>query len=132
MLRLPAYPDRSHYSYRVALEGTVYRLRWQWNPRTEGWYVSLYTSDDTALVTGVRVVCNYPLFSELKDARLPLGMVVAVPLTEDDSDPGYTDLGGRVRVLYMEAADRAIMEADAEALASADALVIDVAEGMEV
>lgn len=128
MLRLPAYPGRSHYSYRVTLEGAAFRFRWQWNRRTSGWYVSLYDAADNPLATGVRVVCNYPLFSELKgEERLPAGLIVAVPLTLDDSDPGFDDLGGRVRVLYMEAADMAIMAADAAALAASDALVIKVA-----
>lgn len=107
MKRLRTAQDLSRYGYVTQLDGTSYRVRLHWNRRTAGWYISLSAADGTALAKGVRVVCNYDLFGELYDSRLPPGVIFALSLDPNDtSPPGFDDLGNRVRLLYMTRAEQ--------------------------
>lgn len=53
--------DLAHYSYSVSLEGSSYNVEIIYNDRVEGYFLSLYTADKVSLVSGVRLIPQYPI-----------------------------------------------------------------------
>ena len=48
---------------------------------------------------------GYPLISIYRDIRLPAGTLVAIDTSSKDEEPGLTDLGERVKLLYITRAE---------------------------
>ena len=101
-LLLPARSDIPFYSFKVELEGAVYRLEVRWNRRDTAWYLSLYDALDAIVVAGRKVVLGAPLLGRLVDPRLPPGMLLAMDTSGQNLDAGETDLGDRVQLVYVE------------------------------
>jgi len=102
-LELPIEADARHYFYTLELDGRTYGLEFLWNERDEGW--SLAVQDDAgAELARARIVVGFPLFRRCLDERLPPGEFIALDTSGADLEPGVDDLGGRVKLLYMEAA----------------------------
>jgi hypothetical protein len=92
------------YTQRVTLEGRDYLLRFDWNGREGRWYLDVGTVDEVWIVTGVKVICNWPLFRTLTDDRKPPGYLMAADLSPEGGEPpGFYDLGQRVKLLYFPA-----------------------------
>ena len=97
---------RGNYSQRTVLDGREYLLTFRWNQREAKWYLSIADSEEAPIVSGVKVVLNFPLITNrVRDIRRPPGEIFAVDPSGDERDPGFNDLGARVRLLYIEAAD---------------------------
>jgi hypothetical protein len=92
-----------HIRQRVALSGATYQLRWLWNERDRAWTFCLWDADGGPLVLGVRVVLGVDLLEAAPQGprRPPYRMVVVDP-TQRGQEPGLTDLGSRVKVIYTE------------------------------
>lgn len=58
---IPLYSD-SYYGLSISLEGNSYNIDFVYNERAELYYVSLYDSDNEAMVLGEALVPDYPLF----------------------------------------------------------------------
>ncbi len=93
------------YSMTSALDGADYLFEFRYSQREDAWYFSVSLTDGTALVSGVKVVCNRDLLSRFADSRLPAGMLVAASNGEDESPPGLEELGEgkRVELIYYTA-----------------------------
>jgi hypothetical protein len=103
-LTLPTRTDgTAHYSFDVLLDGAKFYFDLRWNARDGAWYMSISDRDRAPIVSGVRVVTNWPLLRRCVDPRRPAGTIIAIDSTEE-GDPGLTDLGGRVVLTYTEAA----------------------------
>ena len=90
-------------SQRVNLDGRVYGLALNWNQTAGGWFFSLYDSEETPIMLGVRIVSNWPLLRWRKwDPRCPPGELVALDETTDRSPPKLDDfgIGKRVQLTY--------------------------------
>ena len=104
MLMLPTF-NAPAYSYTIALEGRDYVLRFVYSERCGDWHLSIFDADESPIVTGIRVVSNFPLLHRLNDARLPPGMLIALDMGRVAKDPGLEDFGARVRLAYLSAED---------------------------
>ena len=102
---IPTDPELSTYSQRVTLDGREYQVTLQWNQREAKWYVSLADADGAPIVDGVKVVANFPLLRTLTDRRAPPGEMFAMDRSGAGVDPGLRDLGRRVLLVYVDAAD---------------------------
>lgn len=78
--QLPLFDDSLNYSYQIDLDGTVYNINVRYNHREDYWHLSLYLTDNTPLVTGVRMVYDTDLVGRFKQANLPPGILL---LTND-------------------------------------------------
>lgn len=90
-------------SQRLSLDGRVYTLGMAWNESAGGWFFSLLDSEDAPIITGIRVISNWPLLRWRKfDPRCPPGELVAIDETSDGSPPRFADfgLGRRVQLVY--------------------------------
>lgn len=105
MLTLPTIPGRLLYSYQVSLDDVTYTLGLRWNARSETWVLSLLTAAGEPITVGRAVVIGVPLLGRIPDPRLPPGVVMAVDLTDSGTRPGRDDLGDRVQLVYLSAAE---------------------------
>jgi hypothetical protein len=92
---------------RVALDGTVYLVGVRWNDRGACWSLDLSSEDGSPLAQGLAVRnAGMPINSQLRTrAGFPPGLLLAVPASEPNVDAAMSELGGRVRIVYVEAAD---------------------------
>lgn len=78
----------------------------------ERWLLDVRDGDGNALVLGVGVVINTSLLSRFAYLGAPSGMLVALPNDDaDHADPAFDDLGARVQLFYMSAAEVAALRA---------------------
>jgi hypothetical protein len=106
-------PEVESYEQTEDLDGREYLIRLDRNERDESWSFSMYLTDGTPLALGKKVVLNYPLMFGETDSRLPPGRIFAVDTTASDTDPGLTELGDRVILVYLDAAEVALLTATA-------------------
>lgn len=99
---LPLRPDLPHYLFQVELEGRTYTLELRWNERAAGWFLSVLTADEVPILQGRRVVVGFPLLARFRDFRLPPGELEAIDTTGAGRDPGLTELGARVQLMYTD------------------------------
>lgn len=89
----------------VTLDGVGVTLTWTWSGLLERWYLDVGDALGEPLVNGLQVVCNVSLWGRYRNTRagLPGGVLIAISLSDDLSDPGQYDLadGGRVRLMYL-------------------------------
>lgn len=100
MLLLPVAPGLARYTFQCELDKATYKFSLEWNDRDSGWYMSIADVNGVPLLSGRRIVLNYPLINVYRDTRLPLGNIMAFDSTGLDVEPGYADLGDRVYLAY--------------------------------
>jgi len=104
-LVLPTRTDLARYSFDVELDGVTFTFSFEWNDRDSGWYFSISDVNAVPLLSGRRVVLDYPLINIYRDIRLPAGSLVAIDTSSKDEEPGLTDLGERVKLIYLTRAE---------------------------
>ncbi len=99
--------DGSTYFFdlRATLDDVAYTLEFRWNVRLEAWFMSIFDSEGTTPIrTSIRLVANWMLAS-YNTGRTPPGAFVAYDTSGQGIDPGLADLGDRVQLHYLTAAD---------------------------
>jgi hypothetical protein len=98
---LPCQSDLPHFVFQCDLDGQTYGFEFEWNERVSAWFGSLLDVAGNPLISGVRIVTAFPLFNARSvSATLPPGKFMAVDTSGQDRDPGLSDLGVRVQILY--------------------------------
>ena len=89
-----------------SLDGTVYRLALRWNEHLESYVMDVETVDGTVLLAGRPLTIDYDLLEgyRLTSLLIPAGQLIALDTGLKGEDCGKGDLGGRVRLIYVEAA----------------------------
>lgn len=95
----------SDWTQRTLLDGREYVLRFVWNTREERWYMTISDQDEVVIAAGIKVVADWPLNRLLTSDAAPPGRLIAVDTSGSGEAPGLTDLGQRVLLAYVEAAD---------------------------
>lgn len=93
------------YRFRSELDGVTYTLELHWNARLEAWFLDVGDVDGNVLKHGIRVVVGWPLLFRAVDEDLPPGDLMAIDTSGQDAEAALNDLGGRVQLVYVEAAD---------------------------
>lgn len=102
---LPTKTDGTQrYSFPILLDGQKFSFDFMWNDRAGFWAFILSDATGEPILRR-KVVVGLPLFSRFGDPRLPPGELVALDTTGRDLDPGLQELGARVLLTYLEAAD---------------------------
>lgn len=97
---LPIDAAAPHYTVDVPLAGTLYRFTVHWNDRGGFWTIDVSLTDDTPIVSSIKIVADWELWGQFPDARLPAGYLMAVDLSGQSLDPAYDDLGSRVILVF--------------------------------
>lgn len=103
MFIIPTRTDSARYTQTIELDKVTFTLAFEWNDRAEGWFLDIYDATGVLLLSGVRIVINYPFMNKYRDSRLPAGIIEAVDTSDADLDPGFADLGERVKLVYTPA-----------------------------
>jgi hypothetical protein len=107
----PAVP---FYQQETTLEGRSYLLTFRFNTRANKWFLDIADESGSPIAEGDTIVANWPLFRKVVDSRLPPGMLLALDRSHDDpaegfkrlyTAPGLTELGTRVQLVYLTAAE---------------------------
>jgi hypothetical protein len=97
------------YDQRTQLEGIEYLLAFRYNLRRELWTFSIQALDGRSILTGQTVHVGIPL--NRRAVQGPPGVFIAVPETDDLTPPGLHELGERVKLCYLTAAEITAIEA---------------------
>jgi hypothetical protein len=103
MVNIPLFPEASSgFTQDIDLAGKFYHIRIRWNTRSESWFLHLFDQDKVPLITGKRLVPNYPL-TEIYSDRFP-GELMVLDTRNDLTDAriGYEDLGSRFLLVYLD------------------------------
>jgi len=90
------------YVEDIALDGSVFALKFSWNEQLDHWVLSVFASDATPIVQGRMVINGVDLLRGCVVAGRPLGTLFATPLDGNNEHAGYTGLGSRVPLYYRE------------------------------
>jgi len=91
---------------QVELDSVTYTLRFVWNARANGWFVSLMDAEENPVLMGRRLVVSWPIWGRFVGRPLvPPGLFEAIDTSGQDLEAGLDDLGDRVQVMYTPEAD---------------------------
>jgi hypothetical protein len=109
---IPTSTELAFYRQTTSLDGQDYILRLRFNSRLGLWTFNLSDINDDPIIEGFTVVTETNLLAGVADARVPPGFLVARDFSAPDDaakiksvDPGLTDLGSRVVLLYFTTAE---------------------------
>lgn len=94
-----------HFDLTVTLDGVAFTIEFRWNQRALAWFVLLYTAERELIFGSRKLVTDWSLWRQSRDARRPAGNLIAVDTTNANADAGLNDLGTRVQVLYFAAGE---------------------------
>ena len=91
--------------YRLDLDGTFYRFRFIWNPRSNLWGMDLGSNDDVDIVRALSMVVSADILEPFRALAVPQGTLSVVDTSGAGLDPvARTDFGDRVQLQYEEVA----------------------------
>ena len=123
MLIMPFVPSLSPYDFNTPIDNASYHFDVRWNARanvqadgsrTGAWYFDIREIDNTPIALGVKVVIGAYLGRKHVHQLFSNGVFVAVDTEmrvdaatgrRGRRDPGFDELGARVRVLYVRNAE---------------------------
>ena len=94
--------DTPSWIQETTLDGAVYQILFRWNERESAWYYGLMDAAGASIAAG-KLVTNIALLAGNRSVRRPPGELMAQDM-DKAGEPGYSDLGGRVEILYLEKA----------------------------
>ncbi len=100
MLEIPCTPQGPHFSQRTEIDGATYIFEFEWNERAQSWFLHLANQDNEPLVSGVRIIADWPLLH--RDTGVFLGQLIAIDTTGKGESPAFQDLGERVKLVYIQ------------------------------
>jgi hypothetical protein len=104
MIQIPVQQNLAAWTQRTQLDGVDYVLDFAWNGRDGAWYLNISAIDGTALVCGIKLVTNRPLFHRFHHIEgMPTGEIRCSDESGKIPWAGYTDLNNGVDVLYVTA-----------------------------
>jgi len=109
--RVPLRTGLPAFRQRTSLDGATFEFAFAWNEREGAWYMAVADADGLPLRSGIRLALSTPLLRSVADARRPAGELYAIDLDGTGADAGVNDLGVRVVLMYITAAERAALEA---------------------
>jgi len=111
-LIIPTLSDGTEaYDQRTQLEGVEYLFGFRYNLRRELWGFSFRALDGSPILTGQTVHVGIVL--NRRAVRGPPGVLIAISETADLASPTLHELGVRVKLCYLTAAEVAVIEAAA-------------------
>lgn len=89
----------------VDLDGSDYKLDYQYNSREGFWYCSLLDSAGNHLRSGIKIVSNFPLLRLMMSRTRPPGELMCMDTRIEPDDPGLEDLDVNAEFGYVDQAE---------------------------
>lgn len=86
--------DSPNFSVEVSLDQKEYSFSFLWNTRGEFWSMSISDANGVVLISGIRLVCFYPLLTAYQyNQAMPQGLMVVVDQNKATArtEPGRFD-----------------------------------------
>ena len=100
--------DLAEFSQSVTLDGNEYRLHFYWNGRGSFWGMDISDANGVPLLSGIRLIINFPMLLQHKESGLPPGqfLIVDSNLKTQNDEPGRNDftIGRKLNLVYWSAA----------------------------
>lgn len=105
-IEIPVNGNLSSQVMSIPLDGVRYTLRVYYVFREQSWTLDILTDRGTDILTGIKLVPDWPLISRYQVANKPPGEFYAVDTSGQGRPAGRDDFGRtrRVRLRYVEAA----------------------------
>ena len=104
-IEIPFLPDANAFEQRMRLDGEDYTLTFRWNPRAERWFMDLGDPDGSPIVNGLALVIGSITRHLRARVGMPPGLFICLDTSDSGVDPGFDELGSRVKLVYLEEAD---------------------------
>ncbi len=105
MIEIPLENITPRFTQEVELDGTTFVFAFEWNDRAGTWGFNLLNVERVPLITGVALRVAQPLLNRFTGIAGPLGVLEAIDTSDAGLDPGYADLGQRVKLVYTPIAE---------------------------
>lgn len=109
MLSIPIQNGAPNFSQTTTIDGTDYLLSFWYNQREARYYFSVGLPDGTKIASGAPLVCQWPLFSDVRglDPNMPTGVFYVYAATTPEIPPGLGEMGPgkRCELIYVEQAE---------------------------
>lgn len=99
---VPTRTDLDNYQQQVTLQGADYIMVFAWNYRGGFWNLDLQDANGNPLLSGQPVLVGVNLLGQSANHSVPPGILLAIDTSGVGTDPGLTDLGNRVLLMYRE------------------------------
>lgn len=67
MILLPTFQTASsRFFYNIILESKVFILTFDWNARSENWFLTIECKEENTKINNLKIILNYPLLSQHK------------------------------------------------------------------
>ena len=103
LIELPVRSDFPSYEFTCDLDGVVYTLKFRYNVRFARWVMDIADSIAEDIVTGIPMLTDIDLLAHISNEDLPPGRFILVDETGASRNPGETDLGNDIKLIYEEA-----------------------------
>lgn len=104
MLQIP-FTEYPALTKEIVIDETSYRFSFVWNTRMEAWTLSIYSIDNIAILTGIKIVLNYELIRMFRYLLIPQGYLLAIDITNNENKIAYGDFtssGRELKLYYLE------------------------------
>lgn len=104
---VPCTPDGAAlWTQRTALDGVDFVLGFDWQGRQGHWAFTLSDASGEPIRSGIILTSGAVLLRGVLDPRRPKGELIVLDLSgKGDVDPGFSDLGTRFAVVYLDASE---------------------------
>jgi hypothetical protein len=103
MILIPTDSETPLYDLRVTIDDSDYVLSFDYSQREDRWYLSLALPSGDVLVRGWKLVTGVMLGIRVADRRMPAGAFAVITQAQDQSPPGWGELGAdrRCQLYYV-------------------------------
>ncbi len=104
MVIIPTFQEvSSTFTQTIKLDDVMYKLKIQYNARSESFMLSIYASEETLLIAGLKLVSNYVLDYQYNYLNtLPPGAFILVDLEYDSTGVvSFENFGVRYQLIYL-------------------------------
>jgi hypothetical protein len=93
--------DNPNHTITIELESVIYKLGFVYNTEGAFWSMTIWDEDDNLLLSGIKIVANYPLLFSHKNNSLPTGDFYCEIADTQASINRNSFLSGEAKLLYL-------------------------------
>ena len=98
---IPLQPSTADYTFGVTIDGNHYFMHVYWNDRDAAWYFDMAASDETPIISGVKIVLGTLLGRTAAKPPFSTGVLGVYDNSGKMLDAGFDDLGSRVTMKWL-------------------------------
>ena len=90
-MQIIPFAEFPSFTEEITLDGTPYKVSFNWNTRGEYWTVSFTDREENVLAAGIKLVLEYELIADYPDRGLPPGHLYVIDTTNSKEPIGRND-----------------------------------------